>query len=133
MDSEASSDAADNRTFSRAALRTFFQIAQAWRLDTEQAMKLLGLSSRSTFFKWKGDPEGARLSRDTVERLSYIFGIYKALHTLLPKPEAADSWLRRPNTAAPFGGKPALERMLSGNVADLYTVRRYLDAERGWS
>jgi hypothetical protein len=39
--------------------------------------------------------------------------------------------LRRPNSAAPFGGRSALERMLSGNVADLYEVRRYLDAERG--
>jgi len=48
-----------------------------------------------------------------------------------PQPEAADAWIRKPNSAAPFGGKPALERMLSGNVADLYVVRQYLDAQRG--
>jgi hypothetical protein len=39
--------------------------------------------------------------------------------------------VRRPNAASPFGGRSALERMLSGNVADLYEVRRYLDAQRG--
>jgi len=39
--------------------------------------------------------------------------------------------VRRPNDAPLFGGKSALERMLSGNVADLYIVRQYLDAQRG--
>ncbi len=118
-----------------AALRTFFNIAAAWQLNTEQAMTLLGFDerTRSTFFKWKRDPESARLTRDKLERLSYIFGIYKALQILLPRPESADTWIRRPNDAPPFGGRPALDRMLSGNVADLYVVRQYLDAQRGWS
>lgn len=118
-----------------AALRTFFNIAAAWKLNTEQAMTLLGFDerTRSTFFKWKRDPESARLTRDKLERLSYIFGIYKALQILLPRPESADTWIRRPNDAPPFGGRPALDRMLSGNVADLYVVRQYLDAQRGWS
>jgi hypothetical protein len=123
----------DHRSVSRAVLHTFFNIASAWKLNTEQAMTLLGVSSRSTYFKWKNNPEGARLSRDTIERLSYIFGVYKALQTLLPKPASADTWVHRPNAAAPFRGKSALERMLSGHVADLYVVRQYLDAQRGWS
>jgi hypothetical protein len=58
-------------------------------------------------------------------------GIYKSLQILLPEPGAADAWVRKPNTAAPFGGRSALDRMLSGQVADLYVVRQYLDAERG--
>lgn len=115
------------------ALRTFFNIVAAWRLDAEQAMRLLGLTSRSTYFKWKKDPAGARLSPDTLERLSYVFGIYKALQILLPRADAADSWVHRPNDAPPFHGRPALERMLGGQVADLYVVRQYLDAQRGWS
>jgi len=118
-----------------AALQTFFNIAAAWQLNTEQAMTLLGFDerTRSTFFKWKREPAGARLSRDKLERLSYIFGIYKALQILLPRPEVADGWIHRPNDAPPFGGRPALDRMLSGNVADLYVVRQYLDAQSGWS
>lgn len=115
------------------ALRTFFNIARDWQLDTDQAMRLLGLTSRSTYFKWKKNPEAARLSPDTLERLSYIFGIYKDLQVLLPQAEAADGWVHRPNSAAPFGGRSALARMLGGQVADLYVVRRYLDAQRGWS
>jgi hypothetical protein len=91
---------------------------------------LLGIDSRSTFFKWRREPS-PRLPRDTLERLSYLLGIYKSLQILLPDPKAADEWVRKPNDAPLFGGKSALERMLSGQVADLYVVREYLDAERG--
>jgi hypothetical protein len=99
-------------------------------LSAEDERALLGSPPRSTFFKWKGDRE-ARLSRDTLERISYLMGIYKALHILLPTSEAADAWVRKPNTATPMGGKSALERMLGGRVIDLADVRRYLDAQRG--
>ncbi len=91
---------------------------------------MLGIASRSTFFKWRRE-RNPRLPRDTLERLSYLLGIYKSLQILLPDPKLADAWIRKPNTAAPFGGRSALERMLSGQVADLYVVRQYLDAERG--
>ena len=49
----------------------------------------------------------------------------------LPLPERADAWLRQPNTAPLFGGGSALQRMLGGQVADLFVVRQYLDAQRG--
>lgn len=112
------------------ALRAFFRIAQLWRLSVDEQIRLLGSPSRSTYFKWK--KEGARqLPRDTLERISYILGIYKALQILLPDTGAADAWIRKPNTAPPFGGRSALDRMLSGQVADLYVVRQYLDAQRG--
>ncbi|MCM8594583.1 MAG: MbcA/ParS/Xre antitoxin family protein [Candidatus Accumulibacter sp.] len=119
------------REMSAAGLRTFFNIARDWRLSVEEQIVLLGSPGRSTFFKWKSAPADARPSRDTVERLSYLLGIYKALQILLPEAEAADGWVRRPNEAAIFGGRSALERMLGGNVGDLLVVRQYLDAMRG--
>jgi hypothetical protein len=112
------------------ALRTFFRIADAWKLSSDEARTLLGSPPRSTFFLWKKTGQG-QLGRDTLERVSYILGIYKALQILLPDAAAADAWVRKPNTAPLFGGKPALQRMLSGNVSDLYVVRQYLDAWRG--
>jgi hypothetical protein len=93
-------------------------------------MVLLGVRSRSTFHLWREGKSGA-LSADTLERLSYLFGIYKALQILMPSPESADEWVRKPNSAPLFNGQSALGRMLSGHVADLYEVRRYLDAQRG--
>jgi hypothetical protein len=113
-----------------AGLRAFTSIAEHWGLSVADQLKLLGIASRSTFFKWRREHE-PRLPQDTLERLSYILGIYKALQILLPNPRAADEWVRKTNQAPPFGGRSALERMLSGQVADLYIVRQYLDAERG--
>ena len=113
-----------------AGLRAFVRIAEAWHLSIAEQLTLLGLSSRSTYFKWRKEPQ-VRLPRDTLERISYLLGIYKALQLLLPEARAADEWIRRPNEAPLFGGRSALDRMLSGNVSDLYIVRQYLDAQRG--
>ena len=120
-----------SRELSAAGLRVFFNIARDWGLSTDEQMVLLGAPGRSTFFKWKAAPEAADLKRDTLERVSYILGIYKALQILLPDTAAADAWVKKPNAAPLFGGKSALDRMLGGNVADLLAVRQYLDARRG--
>jgi hypothetical protein len=119
----------DRKALSGPALRTFFRIAEKWGLTNDEQITLLG-AERSTFYKWKKKREGL-LSKDTLERISYILGIYKALQILLPNEQAADTWVRRPNTAPLFGGRSALDRMLSGQVSDLYVVRQYLDAQRG--
>ena len=112
------------------ALRAFFNLAERWKLRVTDQRKLLGDPPESTFYKWKRERDGA-LSRDTLERISYLLGIFKALAILFPQPDRADAWLRKSNSAPTFGGKSALERMLSGNVADLFVVRQYLDAQRG--
>ncbi len=118
-----------------AGLRAFGRIAEAWDLTVDEQLLLLGQPPRSTYFAWRKQPEKAVVSRDTLERLSNILGIYKSLQILLPDAAAADAWVRQPNNAAPFGGGTALARMLGGNVSDLNLVRRYLDGVRGggWS
>lgn len=120
----------DRKSLSGPALRAFFRIADLWSLPVDGQMTLLGVTARSTYFKWKRSPDTA-LPKDTLERISYIVGIYKALQILLPDEKAADEWVKRPNSAPPFGGRSALDRMLSGQVADLFLVRQYLDAARG--
>lgn len=113
------------------ALRTYFNIVEkAWKLDSKAQKILLGISSDSTFFKFKKEKKGT-LPKDSLERISYILGIYKNLQILLPDSEAADAWIKKPNKAPLFGEKSALDRMLSGKVADLFVVRQYLDAQRG--
>ncbi|CAB3757322.1 hypothetical protein LMG29739_02666 [Paraburkholderia solisilvae] len=118
-------------SMSAAGLRAFFNIARDWDLSTDEQIVLLGSPGRSTFFKWKAEPQTARLARDTLERLSLLLGIYKSLQILLPQPAAADAWIKRPNSAPPFGGGRALDRLLAGNISDLVAVRQYLDAMRG--
>ena len=122
--------ATDRKALSGPALRTFFRIAELWGLSADEQMTLLGLTARSTFFKWKKATDTV-LPKDTLERISYILGIYQALQILLPDEKAADEWVKRPNDAPLFSGQSALSRMLSGQVADLFVVRQYLDAQRG--
>ena len=111
----------------RAALDVFFRMADHWGLTTDEQIRLLGSPGRSTFFKWRKEVSG--VPRDTFERLSYLFGIYKALEILLPDPASADSWVKRPNRQ--FGGRSALDVMMDGQVVDLFRVREYVDAQRG--
>ncbi len=118
-----------------AGLRAYAGMAAAWGLSVDEQLALLGEPPRSTYFAWRKQPDGARLPRDTLERLSNLLGIYKSLQILFPATEVADAWLRKPNAAPLFGGRSALQRMLAGNVSDLNAVRRYLDGVRGggWS
>lgn len=118
----------DRRDLTGPALRTFFNIAEAWKLSEGEQMAILGLDSRSTLQNWKRGAVAA-LSKDALERISYVMGIYKGLHILVPA--TADEWVRKPNKAKSFAGKSALDRMVSGNVADLYVVRQYVDGQRG--
>ncbi len=131
----AGAAAVDTQQMGAAGLRAFARISQAWGLTVDEQLTLLGQPPRSTYFAWRKQPDKAALPRDTLERLSNLLGVYKSLQMLLPDAQAADGWVRRPNTAPLFGGRSALDRMLAGNVADLNLVRRYLDGVRGggWS
>jgi hypothetical protein len=119
----------DSPAAAQAALRTFWRLADAWKLGVAEQITLLGVG-KTTFYQWKQGKVGP-LDKHVLERLSYLFGIYAALQILLPVAERADEWIRKPNGAPLFGGRSALERMLAGQVADLYVVRHYLDAQRG--
>lgn len=128
MASSLPSDRAPRPIDEAAAKRAFFRIMQAWDVADSEARILLGSPSRSTYYNYKRG-EGGPLSADTLERISYVLGIYKALQLLFPNPQQADTWMKRPNQA--FGGRSALEHALGGRVVDLADVRRYLDAVRG--
>lgn len=113
-------------------LRQAFLIAEAWELSQAALGTLLGTVPRN-LQRWRQQVEageGLNLSADTVERLSYLLGIWKALGILLPTPANRLLWLRNANTDAPFNGQAPLARLLAGQVADLYVVRHYLDGAR---
>lgn len=112
-------------------LPAIFNIFNQWRLTGAQQMTLLGLGNEKTLYNWKNRPEKAKLTRDMLERASYILGIYKSLQILLPDPALADRWLATPNDNPLFNGTAPLDRLLAGQVVDLAVVRNFLDAERG--
>ena len=118
----------DSKKVAKVAIKMFFNIGQQWSLSSEQMLILLGEPSTSLFYKWKRG-EVSNLPKDTLERVSYLSGVYKALHIIFEEQNQANSWIKRPSTD--FNGKSALDVMLGGNVVDLAAIRKYLDSQRG--
>jgi hypothetical protein len=115
----------------RVALKFFFNLMERWGCSAEQQRTLLGGVGNTTFYKYKHLPN-IRLPNDTLERISYLMGIHKALSIIFSNSrERAYTWVSSPNTAAPFNGQTALDYMLAGRVVDIADVRRYLDGVRG--
>src|SRR5580765_5870300 len=85
------------KRLSTPALKTFFRIADLWKLTRAQQMAILGLTATSTYQKYKAEKD-ARLNLTLLERISYVLGVYKALQILFPDPALADGWIKRPNT-----------------------------------
>ncbi|PPQ29655.1 MbcA/ParS/Xre antitoxin family protein [Rhodopila globiformis] len=114
-----------------AALRGFFHIMDAWRATAEEARIILGAPAERTYYAWRAGT-AVRVPADTLRRIGYVAGVYKALQILYADPHTADDWVRRPNRA--LGGQTPLQRMCAGDVTDLAAVRDYLDAARApWS
>jgi hypothetical protein len=118
------------RRLSAPALRTFFNISDAWQLSVREQLALLGFPAPSTYHKYKAGQIGV-LSFDTLTRVSLVLGIYKALHILYADSSLADHWIRMPNANPIFGGRPALVLMTDGGIDGLFQVRRLLDGRRG--
>lgn len=110
------------------ALRTFFRLAEEWQLSELEQRVLLGQPASSELKAWQRG-EVASANDETLHRISYLLGIYKAINLLLQDPARASDWLRAPNDAPLFGGKSALDRMLGGEITNLASVRSYLDAQ----
>ena len=121
---------ADRGRLTAPGLRIFFNIAGEWGLTTEQQQTLLGGVSKSSLHNWKAGRASA-LSRDQLERISLVLGIYKAMALLFADGDGGKRWLKTENTEPVFGGRSPLARMLLGGIEDLYATRRYLDAWRG--
>lgn len=121
------SEALEREQLAGPGWRTFQNIAATWGLTTEQRCMVLGIDRASMDRLAAND--GAMMTDDTLGRISYVLGIYKALHTLLPIPERADKWVSAPVSAPHFGGRTAIEIMTTGRVEDLAAVRAYLDAQ----
>jgi hypothetical protein len=125
---------ANRRRLSPPALRTFLAIADLWGLTEEERRLVLGYPSRSTYHNWAKLAREHRdftLDVDTLTRISAVFGIHQALGILYPARRDAVAWLRGPNSATVFGGRPPLSLVVSGSQDGLLTVRRFLDAARG--
>lgn len=120
---------AERERLSTSALKGFFKLAATWKVRDEDARQLLGGLSNSAWYDWKKKPERT-LEVDCITRISYLLGIYKALHILYGD-ELADEWINLPNSNQIFEGRTPLAYMLGGGLLAMQTVRQLLDARRG--
>ena len=120
---------AERERLSPSALKGFFRLARAWKLRDEDARELLGGLSSSADYEWKKNPDRV-LEVDRITRISYLVGIYKALHILYGV-KLVDEWVSLPNRNAIFGGRTPLAYMMAGGLLAMQTVRKLLDARRG--
>ncbi|MYB35354.1 MAG: DUF2384 domain-containing protein [Gammaproteobacteria bacterium] len=111
-----------------AMARAVVNLFNRWGLTDAQASILLGGLSVRTWARWKTGVVG-RIPRDLKCRLSNLLGIHKALRIIFTDVDRSYGWVKRPNEA--FGGLPALDVMLGGELTDIMRVRRYLDSVWG--
>ena len=119
---------AERERLSPAALKAFFNIMAKWKVRDEDARALLGGVTNGPFYEWKRDPNRV-LDTDRLTRVSYLIGIYKALHILHGK-SLADEWVQLPNSNPIFAGQTPLAFMMRGGLPAMHIVRRLLDARR---
>jgi uncharacterized protein (DUF2384 family) len=113
------------------ALEGFFAIMHHWKADNPTARRILGSPADRTFYEWKKG-KAPRLTDDTLRRIGYVAGIWKALQIVYSNPETADGWVNRPNDF--LSGQTPLQRMSAGDMTDLAAVRMYVDSARApWS
>ena len=113
---------------SQSAVDGFFAIVEKWRLPLERAGELLGGMPRSSVYKLK--TAAGTLRQDELTRISYLIGIYKALHILLPE-ELADRWMTLPNDHLLFHGQAPIDYLVHAGIPGFQQVRSLLDAARG--
>jgi len=120
---------AERERLSGSALKAFFNIVARWQVRDEDARGLLGGVTNGPYYQMKKDPDRV-LDADTLLRISYLVGIFKALQ-ILHGETLADEWVRLPNANRIFAGQTPLAYMLAGGLPAMQTVRRLLDARRG--
>lgn len=114
---------------SGSALKGFFRLASHWSLRDEDAKQLLGGVTNGPYYEMKKRPDRRVLDPDTLLRISYLLGIFKALNVLHSRP-LADEWMSLPNSNRIFGGGTPLGYVIRGGLPAMNTVRRLLDARQ---
>jgi hypothetical protein len=120
----------ERERLSSSALEAFFSIMDRWGVRDEDARLLLGGVTNGPYYEMKKNPQGRVLDPDTLLRVSYLIGIFKALN-ILHSQTLADEWIGLPNSNRIFGGASPLTYMIRGGPPAMQIVRRLLDARRG--
>jgi uncharacterized protein (DUF2384 family) len=105
-------------------LSAFRKVAGALGLTLPEQAAVLGVS-RATVGGWKVTPGS---DPDKLDRMALFVGVFGLAGQAFPGERGAEGWLRRPNTAGLFAGKPPLELLLKGRFESLLRTYDHLQA-----
>ena len=109
-----------------SAVAAYIQIAKKWELSDPEAMDLIGVDE-PIWNQMKRTQWQRPLTRDALERIVAVIGIYVTLHTVLD-PRAADSWIRWGTVPASGSSQQPIAIMISGGLRKLFETRCDLEA-----
>lgn len=121
--------AEDRSRLTPAALEALRNLSRAWKLSSQEAADLLGVSV-STWDRIRGNTWKQSLSQDQFMRVSAMVGIFKGLHLLFVD-DMADRWVRLRNSGPLFLNRTPIEAMHEGGIPAMLEIRRQIDALRG--
>lgn len=122
---------------STAGLKWLFERRERWGLTMDELGTLLGGVRRRTLTDWQKRVNSGyevEVTRDTMERVSLLLGIHKALTLITPagQEDLAFEWFQKPIDLMGLRGQSIRDYLLEqGSMDALYYVRRNLDAMRG--
>lgn len=120
-----------------AGLRWLFDRHKRWGLTMDQLADLLGGISTRRLHDWKrrvATHSEVDIPRDTLERISLLLGIHKALTLITPDghEEEAYAMFQRPIDLMGLNGRPIRDFLIEdGSIGAMYFIRRRLDQMRG--
>jgi len=121
---------AEARKMGISGLKAAFNILEKWGCNADQMQAILRLP-KATFYKYRNDPDSARLDRDQLTRISYLLNMHQALRIVFENPDNVYGFMHKRNHNPYFHGRAPLEVIESGDFAALYETFRRIDALRG--
>ena len=123
-------DTRTRKAISSTAVRAFIGIMDTWGTSTQERCAILGSIPEETYLDWAEGKIGT-LTQDQLECIGHVLGIHKSLCQLFSDDAGRMRWFKSPNHEKAFQGKSPFERIASGHITNLITVRAYIDALRG--
>ncbi|EGQ7832117.1 TPA: DUF2384 domain-containing protein [Vibrio vulnificus] len=120
----------DPKALTMVGFKAAEKILSSWGCSAQQSQNILKLS-KSSYHKFKANPETTKLSDDQLERVSYILNMHQALRIVFSNPANVSGFMSMKNNNDYFAGRTPLEVIESGKFSDLYEVARRIDALRG--
>jgi len=105
-----------------------------WNLTAEEAAALLGEMEVETYKEMRQRAESdlsITMTPETIERLSLLLGIWKALQLSLPigRQDLAFKWFNKPNSSPLLQNKSIKDYLLENNTLEsFYVAKDYLNS-----